>query len=161
MVKNWHLFGRIFQDKRESVTFEKYDSGDMPADRAKIMVVDDDPNICLLLTHLLEKKYALVAHDSGLAALAWLRQYPLPDLIILDLYMPEPNGIELLKTLKTSGFYRNIPVMILTGYEDEDTQRLCRATGAEDFMSKPFKPAQLLSRIQQLLEVRSSFATWY
>ena len=127
----------------------------MNKERPTLLIIDDDPNIRMLLKHLLDPIYLVVTQPDAMKGMVWLRQHELPAMIILDLFMPGLNGIELLKNLKSSGYYRNIPVIVLTGYEDEATRRLCRSLGAEVFLSKPFKPEQIKENLEEVLIMKS------
>src|SRR5205823_4434315 len=86
--------------------------------------------------------------DEGIAMIAAQK----PDLILLDLFMPPPDGFAVLKHLRAEESTRNIPVIVLTAHGDEESARRSFEVGATDFLSKPFTPPQLDAR------VRSSFA---
>ena len=84
-----------------------------------ILIIDDHDCIRLLLGSILSKNYEVVTKKNGLEAMAWLSSGNIPDLILLDLVMPSLNGFDFLKNLRTSGFFRNIPVLVLSGNDDE------------------------------------------
>lgn len=113
--------------------------------------MDDEISILKLLNFVLSKHYNLVIKESGIEAIEWLEQGNDPDLIISDLEMPYFDGQSFARNLKISGFYRNTPIIILSGKE-----RLQEVIDRMDFpvnsyMGKPFNPAKLTSEIQRLL----------
>jgi DNA-binding response OmpR family regulator len=79
-----------------------------------------------------------------------------PDLVILDVSMPVLNGFEVLRTLKADRFHRDTPVLMLTASRSERDVRRAVSNGAADFITKPFRPDQLVKRVKRLL---SSAAT--
>lgn len=119
----------------------------------QILVVDDDPNIRMLLEFLLRKKYSISTRADGLHGLAWISAGNLPDLIILDIDMPIINGFEFLSRIRESGLYRDIPVIMLSGYEEDDVKKKCLSKGQCAYLLKPFNPEEVFSTIEQLLKV--------
>jgi len=71
--------------------------------------------------------------------------------------MPELNGFEFLERIKTSGFFDDIPIMILSGREWSKDKIRCCELGAEDYVIKPFNPSEIIARIKRRLEVRDRF----
>lgn len=116
-----------------------------------ILVVDDEPSILKLLTFILSSEYILVIKTSGIEAMAWLEEGNDPDLIISDLMMPYFDGGTLIKNLKISGFYRNTPVILLSGAEDLEERVKEMTFKIDRFLEKPFNPSILKSHITQLL----------
>jgi DNA-binding response OmpR family regulator len=80
-----------------------------------------------------------------------------PDLIISDLQMPEMNGFEFLEKVKNSGFFDEVPIMILSGGELSNDKIKCFQLGAEDYVVKPFNPSEVIARINRRLEVKERF----
>jgi len=113
----------------------------------QILVVEDDPSMRWLLRNLLRNKYDVVIKNNGLEAFSWLSVQNIPDLIISDLKMPVMDGFEFLESLSISGLYKNIPVIILTGYDEPETRKRCLDLGAYSYLVKPFKPSELLAKI--------------
>jgi DNA-binding response OmpR family regulator len=115
---------------------------------AKILIVDDDVDLAVLLAYLLEKEghQALVAHSAG-AARAQLREHRL-DLVVLDIGLPDANGEELLPHLRQSSA---AAVLMLSGTNCEETIVRALRAGADDYVTKPFRPRLLLARIEALL----------
>jgi len=115
----------------------------------KILVVDDDPIGTRMVQFLLtEEGYEVEAVDNPRGALALLRKQ-LPDLIILDVNMPQINGFEFYSRLSDQGF--DIPVIFITAKgELEDRLRGLRM-GADDYIAKPFAPAEMVARVEAVL----------
>ena len=125
--------------------------------RKVILIVDDEPAILKLLEFLLNKEYNLVLKNNGYEAIRWIEEGNKPDLIILDVNMPYFNGSEFLKSIKISGIYSNIPVIILTG--TTDTGKLPSELGfpVNEIFKKPFNPTKLKDAVKYLLNHQSNF----
>jgi len=108
----------------------------------KILVVDDEPSICMLLENFLSKKYEVTCQYDGLEALRWL-EGNLPDLIICDIQMPNMDGYIFLEKLRQRGYTKHTPVIMLSGVESSKERIRCYRLGAQDFLSKPFNPEEL------------------
>lgn len=119
--------------------------------RKIILIVDDEPSILKLLTFILSSAYTLVIKTSGIEAISWLEEGNDPDLIISDLMMPYFDGSSLIKNLKISGFYRNTPVILLSGADDLEDKVKEMPFKIDRFLEKPFNPIILKSHITQLL----------
>jgi CheY-like chemotaxis protein len=116
-----------------------------------ILVVEDDPTMCWLLRNLLHSKYAVTTRSNGMEAILWLSAKNIPDLIISDIKMPLMDGFELLENLAINDLYKNIPVMMLSGYDDSSTLKRCYDLGAYCCLAKPFKPSELLEKVAEML----------
>lgn len=127
--------------------------------KSDILIIDDDIAIRSLLGFYLGKFYSVTSKGNGLEAMLWLENGNTPDLIIVDINMPEMGGYEFLKLVRSSGFFQDIPVIILTGLDDLEVKEKCFQQGGSGFMTKPFNPNRLLSQIDVLLNTRvPSFA---
>lgn len=120
-----------------------------------LLVVDDDDNIRSLLSFVLRKHYEVAVCSNGLEALAWLGTHELPAGILLDLDMPQVNGYTLLHQLRASGWYRHLPVVVLSGHENLQVRQACLAAGASAYLIKPFHPDQLHHALRSGLEASS------
>lgn len=120
-------------------------------DRKLILLVDDEITVLKLLEFILKKDYNLVIHNNGLEAISWMDEGNLPDLIISDLEMPYVDGLDFVRSLKTSGYYREIPIILLSAaYSLEDlVQKL--PYSFDLLMPKPFNPTKLKETIKNLL----------
>ena len=116
-----------------------------------IIVVDDDIINLVVAKNNIAKKYHLFTAPSG-QKLFKLLEKVLPDLILLDVEMPEMNGYEVLKKLKGEERTAGIPVIFLTAKMDSESEAKGRKMGAADYITKPFSGEQLLNRIEIQLE---------
>jgi CheY-like chemotaxis protein len=119
--------------------------------RKLILIVDDEPSILKLLNFILSSTYELVIKTSGIEAIAWLEEGNDPDLIISDLMMPYFDGSSLIRNLKISGFYRNTPVILLSGADDLSEKVEAMTFTVDRFLQKPFNPTALKTSISELL----------
>ena len=122
----------------------------MAKKRKKILVVDDEPHIVNLIKLSLQDSFDIFEAFSGSEALA-IAQKELPDLIVLDLMMPNMNGFETCSKLRTMADTKNIPVMILSAKSQIVDKFKSINAGADDYMVKPFDPVELVKRIEQNL----------
>lgn len=119
--------------------------------KLSVLLVDDDVNLRMLLEYVLRREYEVTTREDGLSAMAWLSAGHLPDLIVADVDMPRLNGIELLTQLRASGYFRDIPVVMLSAYDDPEMRSACLGSGATDYLLKPFSPDGILSRLECIL----------
>jgi two-component system, OmpR family, alkaline phosphatase synthesis response regulator PhoP len=112
------------------------------------MVVDDEPKIVQLARDYLEHAgfVVVVAHD-GQAALATARAEH-PDLIVLDLGLPQLDGLDVARTLRRDS---NVPIVMLTGRSEESDKLVGLEIGADDYVTKPFSPKELVARVRAVL----------
>jgi DNA-binding response OmpR family regulator len=118
----------------------------------KILIIDDKPSISKLIVQILSKTFEVYTKEDGLQAIAWLQAGNIPDLIITDLQMPNMDGMEFIGRVKESGFFRDIPVVVLSSKDSSADRIKCLKMGAEDYLIKPFNPEELLIRIERILE---------
>jgi two-component system KDP operon response regulator KdpE len=112
------------------------------------LVVDDEPNLVDLIRMTLERDgYNVVEADNGYKALQRLRE-SLPDLVLLDVMMPEMDGMEALKEIRAAS---NVPVIMLTVRASEQDKVHGLELGADDYMAKPFSHRELVQRIKAVL----------
>ncbi len=123
--------------------------------RPVILLVDDSTKNLQLLVNLLERDFNTAAVTSGAEALQFLEKNR-PDLILLDIIMPEMDGYELCKILKKNVETREIPVIFLTAKTDSDSIVKGFQSGAADYVPKPFNPVELLIRVQTQLKLKKS-----
>ncbi len=119
--------------------------------RKKILVVDDEIGIQMLLNHYLKTEYDVFIKSDGMEAMEWLEEGNHPDLIIHDLYMPNMDGFELLTNLKASTFFKTIPTITLSSSLDENDRKTCIHLGCSEFITKPFNPKDIVFRIQNII----------
>ena len=123
----------------------------------KVFVVEDDIVIQMIVTKSLEERFDVTAFSNGMDALLFMRQGNMPDIIISDLNTPDMGGMELIEQLKTSGFFKEIPVLVLSGDENTDTRIKCLDAGADDYVVKPFNPRELEARMNAILRRTGKF----
>lgn len=117
-----------------------------------ILVVDDDKTNLALAQKILGAQYRIAASTSGAAALKYLETHR-PDLILLDINMPEMDGFEVMECLRSDINTEMIPVIFLTADSLAETEIKCFQLGAMDFVTKPFVPDILLSRVSKTIEL--------
>jgi two-component system chemotaxis response regulator CheY len=119
--------------------------------KKQILAVDDDSSIRELLEFLLRNNYNVITKKDGMEAMMWLSEGNIPDLIITDIDMPRLNGYEFFKNVRGSGFYRDIPIMVISGLENSKFIITCLQQGADDYILKPFNPESLYAKIERVL----------
>jgi putative two-component system response regulator len=120
----------------------------------KILVVDDAPENIDFLVGILKENYRLVAARNGEKALQLANAATPPDLILLDMMLPDMDGLEICKRLKDDSHTASIPVLFITGKTDNAALEQGFAAGGADFIFKPFHYQLLLSRIATHLELK-------
>ena len=120
-----------------------------------VIVVDDDVMNLKIAGHILSKNNMRVtALKSGQALLDYIRENETPDLILLDIKMPEMDGFETLKKLREQENGKDeIPVIFLTANDDEESETTGLSLGAMDFIKKPFVPEVLTLRVRHIIEL--------
>lgn len=118
----------------------------------QILVVDDNPTILSLLNIILSKEYEVILKINGIEALNWLEDAHFPDLIISDLMMPYLDGTSFVRNLKISGFYKETPVIVLSGADDIEDQVKNMTFPIEGYLKKPFNPANLKTIIEDVFQ---------
>jgi two-component system, OmpR family, alkaline phosphatase synthesis response regulator PhoP len=121
------------------------------AQSKKILIVDDEPDIVEFLRYNLKKEgYEVVSAHDGAQALT-VAAKELPDLILLDIMMPEIDGIETCRQLRANAVFANTPIAFLTARDEDYSQIMALDVGGDDYITKPIKPRVLLSRMGALL----------
>ncbi|SFQ52116.1 response regulator transcription factor [Hymenobacter arizonensis] len=123
----------------------------MPIIKKTLLIVDDEPSICLILEHYFGADYKVVVKSNGLEAMQWLEQGNSPDAIVADYDMPVMDGPDFIKQIRASSRHRDVGLIILSGKESTSNKILCLRLGADDYLVKPFNPEELSLRIQNLL----------
>jgi len=125
--------------------------GEVLTNKPTILVVDDTPDNITLLCSLLGDLYRNKVATSGEKALKIARTFPHPDLILLDIMMPEMDGYEVCRQLKADPATKDIPVIFLTAKTQEDDETRGFELGAVDYITKPIAPPVLMARVHTQL----------
>lgn len=115
-----------------------------------VLVIEDDSLICKLLQVVLEHHGHNVRIAETYAAGSEAIENTTPELIILDLGLPDGDGLDLLRRLRTD-MHSSVPVLVLTAFRQEDKAVRAFELGADDFVTKPFAPRELVARIERVL----------
>jgi len=117
-----------------------------------ILVIDDSATIRKLLTYVLRKEgYVIAEAEDGIDAMEQLSHIQV-DIILVDLNMPNMDGIEFAKTLRGNYYYMDTPIIMLTTTKDDDLKRQAFEAGVNLFLNKPIQPNILLYKVKSLLE---------
>lgn len=120
----------------------------------KVLVVDDEIHITNIIRYTLENEgFQVLTAADGQEGLRTAREEK-PDLIILDLMLPNIDGYKVCRLLKFDEKYRHIPIILLSARSSEADKQLGREVGADFYMSKPFDPEELSLKVKELVAVR-------
>ncbi len=122
--------------------------------RSRVLIVDDAPENIRILSEVLKEKYIVMFACNGKDALRLAQGLPAPDIILLDVIMPEMNGYEVCLGLKTSPITNHIPVLFITAQNDETEEAHGLTLGAVDYISKPFRSSLVTTRVENQLELK-------
>jgi len=116
-----------------------------------VVIVDDEPDICELVEiHLKKSGYLSKSFHSGKELFKYLEKES-PDILILDLMLPDIDGYDICKILRNDNSYKHLPIIMLTAKGDELDKVLGLELGADDYVTKPFSNKELMSRVKALL----------
>jgi PleD family two-component response regulator len=124
--------------------------------KQKVLIVDDEPLNIELMEEILSKDYEVIKASSGIDALIKVEK-TLPDLILLDVMMPNMNGYAVCKNLKSSNKTRQIPVVMITSLKDHEDKMKAIEAGADDFVSKPVEVCELSFKVRSLLRIKNPY----
>jgi putative two-component system response regulator len=127
---------------------------DLSAEKSTILVVDDTPDNITLLCSLLGEQYKNKVATNGIRALKIAKTEPYPDLILLDIMMPEMDGYEVCRQLKADPATEHIPIIFLTAKTQEGDETKGFGLGAVDYITKPIIPPILMARVHTHLALR-------
>jgi len=119
--------------------------------KRQILIVDDDVIILKLLNFILSGDYEVISKGNGIDAFSWLEEGNFPALVVSDLMMPYLDGSSFVKNLKISGYYRETPVIVLSGLDNLDDIIEQMPFHVEGHFRKPFNPDVLKARISSIL----------
>src|SRR6187399_1393203 len=117
----------------------------------RVLIVDDDPDIVRLVRYNLSHSgYEVQSAGTGREALELVQKQP-PDLVVLDVMLPDVDGLEVCRTLRQQPSSRRIPILMLTARGEEIDRVVGFELGADDYVSKPFSPRELVLRVKSIL----------
>lgn len=122
--------------------------------KEKILIVDDLPDNIMILMNILKDDYTVIAATNGEKALDMARQEPQPDIILLDIIMPEMDGYEVCRRLQRDIQTRDIPIIFITAKTEADDEAKGLMLGAVDYIGKPIVPAIVRARVRNHLELK-------
>ncbi len=125
--------------------------------KKQILAIDDSKAIRFLLQTVLGKDYQVITAPDGCSAMYWLSKKNLPDLIIIDAQLPDMDNWELVEQLSISGLYRDIPMIVLSSLNKNETKAKCMQYGVAEHFTKPFNPIDLqeaVNKISKFQEIR-------
>ncbi|MFA6636225.1 MAG: response regulator [Candidatus Omnitrophota bacterium] len=116
-----------------------------------ILLIDDDANLLRTLRDILENAgYKVVALNDPLKAEQYIEKY-MPDLLVIDVFMPGRSGFNLVEDFKNQHIYEDIPKMFITCLDDDIERMTARACGVERYITKPFSPELVLDSIKNMI----------
>lgn len=121
--------------------------------KRRILVVDDErPVLDLIETLLTRAGFEVILADNVATAVLILRSTPLPDLVILDLMLPDISGLELLRQMRAKDVFDNLPVLVLSALADPEEIRQGLELGADRYLTKPYMAHNLVKTVRDLLQ---------
>jgi ligand-binding sensor domain-containing protein/signal transduction histidine kinase/DNA-binding NarL/FixJ family response regulator len=135
-------------------------SADISSAQQTILIIDDNKQIRDYIRQIFEPKFQLLEAEDGATGLKMVKDY-LPDVVISDVVMPNLNGVELCRLIKTDPSLNHIPVVLLTASTSSEIKLESIGHGADDFISKPFDKKLLVARIEGLLKNRNDLQTYF
>ena len=128
----------------------------LPLEKPTILVVDDTPENLTMMSFLLKDRYKVKVANHGQKALRIAASEPQPDLILLDIMMPEMDGYEVCRQLQQDPQTRNIPIIFLTAKASVEDEEFGLGLGAVDYITKPISPPVVLARVKTHLSLKAS-----
>jgi DNA-binding response OmpR family regulator len=119
--------------------------------KIKLLIIDDEPSTRKILEHFLSKEFDVTLKNDGMEGMRWLESENDPDFVIVDLNMPNLNGKEFIRIIRSGNLYSNLPIIILSGTDESKERIECLNLGADDFMLKPFNPMEVHAKIKAIL----------
>ncbi|HPT10207.1 MAG TPA: response regulator transcription factor [Bacteroidales bacterium] len=117
--------------------------------KKKILAIDDEKSIRFIIENTFKKEFDVTTFANGMDAMFYLQSGNMPDVIICDVEMPVLNGFEFIRRIRESGFFDEIPLIMLSGKEESADKIRCFEMGADDYVLKPFNPKELIARIKR------------
>lgn len=142
--------GKAMTDPSKNITASGHETG------TTILIVDDEPTNLTVLSQVLQPHYRVRAARSGEQALRAAITDPRPDLVLLDIMMPDMDGYSVLTQLRNNPVTRDIPVIFVTALSSDEDEQRGLELGAVDYMTKPIRPMRTLARVRTHLELKAA-----
>ena len=124
-------------------------------DAPRVLIVEDDLSITTVLRYLIEREgYEATAVYDGRAAVRIIESEAPPKLVLLDYMLPFLNGGQVIRYIRQTESWQDVPILVLSGRCSEDDVVACLEAGANDYVTKPFRPTELMARVRRLLRPR-------
>ncbi len=118
-----------------------------------LLIIEDHQAMRILMGLSLKKEFNIITQSNGIEALAWLsKTLVMPDLIILDLQMPQVDGFKFLSQIRSSGLFRNLPVLLVSGSFAPPEMESLFELGVSGFVKKPFNILNFKDKVRAILE---------
>ncbi len=119
----------------------------------RILIAEDDDMVQKIIKEVLEDDYELIFAEDGKQALQLATEHQ-PDLLLLDIMMPEKNGFEVCRELREKKEMQHIIIIMVTALSDKDSEKMGLKAGADDFITKPFNPLEIRTKIKLMFRLR-------
>lgn len=120
--------------------------------KSTILVIDDELPLQKMMENFLREEYRVITKGDGKAALDWIQEGNIPDLIVCDVNMEPMNGEEFVRNIRSGELFKYIPLLMLSGDEESKTRIKFYELGVKNFITKPFNPQELLVLVKLLLK---------
>ena len=120
--------------------------------KKQVLAIDDSKAIRFLLQTVLGKEFQVITVADGCSAMYWLSKSNFPQLIIADPQLPDMENWELIEHLSSSGLYKSIPIMVLSGLDKTETEAKCIEYEESKYFLKPFNPIDLVSAVHEVVQ---------
>ncbi|MFN3345594.1 MAG: two-component system response regulator [Chloroherpetonaceae bacterium] len=127
----------------------------MTTQKRVVLIIDDEIDSLTLLSRAIGTAYNVIAKNDGSEALRWLQAGNTPDLIITDIMMPNMDGAEFVKILRSSKSHRHTPIIVVSANSDVRTRIKFLQMGVNDYLGKPIHPEELVLRINNIFKLLS------
>lgn len=122
-----------------------------PAEKANLLLVDEDRFVANILKQTLSADFNVKVVSNGIEAMHWLEQGTTPELMITELGMSHLDGHELIRLVRGSSLFNQLPIMVLSERDDSSTRIECLESGADGYVVKPFNPLEVKAKVRAIL----------
>lgn len=122
------------------------------------LIVEDDQIMRTFLQHYLSSSFEVVAVSGPFDAIKWLEEGNIPNIILTDIMMPEISGLDFIRYVRSTEFMSDIPMMVISGLSSSQDCINALDVGANDYLTKPFNPKELMARLNRLIKTKNHYA---